>query len=439
MPMKAPSLPLFRTPERHPGKLRLCLKVLPRTLLACMLVVVMWHPLQAVADDPNPSMFSFNGFGTAGVVHSSEDQADFTSSVFKPNGAGYSHNWSADVDSRIGAQATANITAQLSAVVQVISEQGYDNTYRPSVEWANIKYQFTSDFGVRLGRIELPTYLVSDFRKVGYAIPWVRPPVEVYGVAPVTNNNGMDLSYRMHFGSVTNTLSGAYGRNNKLEFPDDVGIDTRNLWGVFDSAEYGAVLLHLSYLQTKATEMPAIPLFGVFRDLGPQGVALADKYELVDRTVSIVTVGASYDPGDWFAMSEWTRISSHSFLGVNTAWYATVGYRLGKLTPYLTSSQITAPAVSNSGLAAAGFPPELAGTVTALNAGLDAVLDSTHHVQRSLSIGGRWDFVKNVDLKVQYDHMRIGADSTGTLINIQPGFQPGGTVNVFSTTVDFVF
>jgi hypothetical protein len=116
-----------------------------------------------------------------------------------------------------------------------------------------------------------------------------------------------------------------------------------------------------------------------------------------------------------------------------------VGYRLGKLTPYLTSSQITAPAVSNSGLAAAGFPPELAGTVTALNAGLDAVLDSTHHVQRSLSIGGRWDFVKNVDLKVQYDHMRIGADSTGTLINIQPGFQPGGTVNVFSTTVDFVF
>jgi hypothetical protein len=152
-----------------------------------------------------------------------------------------------------------------------------------------------------------------------------------------------------------------------------------------------------------------------------------------------VTVGASYDPGDWFAMSEWTRISSHSFLGVNTAWYATVGYRLGKLTPYLTSSQITAPAVSNSGLAAAGFPPELAGTVTALNAGLDAVLDSTHHVQRSLSIGGRWDFVKNVDLKVQYDHMRIGADSTGTLINIQPGFQPGGTVNVFSTTVDFVF
>jgi hypothetical protein len=229
--VKAPSL-LFRKAKLDPGNLPLCLKELPRALLACMLVVVMCYPLRAVGDDPNSSMFSFNGFGTAGVVHSSEDQADFTSTVFKPNGAGYSHNWSADVDSRIGAQATANFTGQLSAVVQIISEQAYDNIYRPSVEWANIKYQFTSAFGVRLGRIELPTFLVSDFRKVGYAIPWVRPPVEVYGVAPVTNNNGMDLSYRVHLGSITNTLSGAYGRNNKLEFPNDVAIDTRNLWGV---------------------------------------------------------------------------------------------------------------------------------------------------------------------------------------------------------------
>ena len=31
------------------------------------------------------------------------------------------------------------------------------------------------------------------------------------------------------------------------------------------------------------------------------------------------------------------------------------------------------------------------------------------------------------------------AGSPGTLINIQPGFQPGGTFNVLSATLDFVF
>lgn len=59
------------------------------------------------ADTADTSMFSLSSFGTVGIVHSSEKKADFTSSIFKPNGAGHSRNWSADVDSLIGAQLTA--------------------------------------------------------------------------------------------------------------------------------------------------------------------------------------------------------------------------------------------------------------------------------------------------------------------------------------------
>jgi hypothetical protein len=58
--------------------------------------------------------------------------------------------------------------------------------------------------------------------------------------------------------------------------------------------------------------------------------------------------------------------------------------------------------------------------------------------QSTVSLGARWDFAKHVDLKVQFDHTRLGALSDGTLINIQPGFQLGSTVNLFSATVDFV-
>ena len=54
-------------------------------------------------------------------------------------------------------------------------------------------------------------------------------------------------------------------------------------------------------------------------------------------------------------------------------------------------------------------------------------------------MGLRWDFLRNLDLKVQADHTRLGADSFGTLINVQPGLRPGGTVNLFSAVVDFVF
>ena len=73
----------------------------------------------------------------------------------------------------------------------------------------------------------------------------------------------------------------------------------------------------------------------------------------------------------------------------------------------------------------------------ALNGGLNTLLGSVAH-QKTISMGMRWDLMRNVDLKLQCDHTRLGAGSAGTLINQQPDFQQGGTVNLFSATMDFV-
>lgn len=137
---------------------------MPRKLIACLLLAAIVCPVCARADsevansvdDSSAPILLFSAFGTAGVVHSSEARADFTSSIFKPTGAGNTHTWSADVDSILGAQVIADATAQLSATVQVISQQRYNNTYAPQVEWANIKYQVTPDISVLVGRIVLP-------------------------------------------------------------------------------------------------------------------------------------------------------------------------------------------------------------------------------------------------------------------------------------------
>src|SRR4051812_42720309 len=85
---------------------------------------------------------SFSGYATLGAAHSDNRDADYLADVFKPNGPGHTHAWSWDVDSRAGLQATANLTSRISAVVQVITQQDYRNSYRPAVEWANVKYQF---------------------------------------------------------------------------------------------------------------------------------------------------------------------------------------------------------------------------------------------------------------------------------------------------------
>jgi hypothetical protein len=82
--------------------------------------------------------------------------------------------------------------------------------------------------------------------------------------------------------------------------------------------------------------------------------------------------------------------------------------------------------------------PAEAGFAAGLNGGLNSVLEMIAD-QKTVAAGTRWDFAKNFDLKLQVDHTRLGAGSSGTLINIQPGFVPGGTVNLFSATIDFVF
>lgn len=405
--------------------------VKPAMLYTVVMMTMLLCAVGARAEDADTSIFSFSGYGTLGLVHASEKQADFTSSVFKPNGAGYTRSWSTDVDSLIAGQVTANLTQRFSAVLQVVSEQNYDNTYRPHVEWANIKYQYTPDFSVRAGRTVLPAFLQSDARKVSYALPWVRPPAEVYQLLPVTNCDGLDASYRQYFGEFTNTMQGNFGKNDSKLTNNGGSSKARGSWGISDTAEYGPLTMRITYLKTNLTVESVNPLFNNFRLLGPEGIAIADKYDAANKPFPFLGIGAGYDPGNWFVMGEWGHANYNSVLGDNTGWYASGGYRLGKFTPYLSYAQ--AKVKSNT-----SDPGIAAGVANGLNDALNALLGLAT-VQNTISVGGRWDFAKNADLKLQYDHTRIGAGSPGLLINTQPAFQPGGKVNVFSATVDFVF
>jgi hypothetical protein len=394
---------------------------------------------RAAADDPPESMFSFNGFGTVGAVHSSEDKADFTATEFEPNGAGYTRGWSASVDSLLGGQVTATLTPQLSAVLQLIAQQNFDNSYTPHVEWANLKYLITPDFDVRIGRVVMPTFLVSDSRDVGYGNPWVRPPTEVYELNPLTDLDGADASYRLRLGEVTNTLQADYGRDLAYTFAGGSRFDGKYVWGVFDNAEFGAALVHVGYVAAVISLNLGAALFDGFRQFGPQGNDIADENVLANKTSTLLTIAASYDPGTWFVQSEWGRSRSDSFLGVSTGWYVSGGYRFGRFTPYLTHAQVTQRRDSDPGLSLSGLPASLVPTAVALNAGLNEILSSTRPVQYTSTIGLRWDFYKHFDLKAQFDRMALGADSSGTLTNVQPGFRFGSIVYVFSAAVDFVF
>ena len=381
--------------------------------------------------------FDVNAYGTLSAVHSTEERADFIGSSAQVEGAGVSKDLAFGVDSRLGLQLTAVVTPKLSAVVQAVSEQQYDNSYSPAIEWANLKYAFTPDFSLRVGRIVLPTFMVSDYRKVAYANHWVRPPLEVYNMVPVTNSDGIDASYRLQFGDVTNTVEGFAGQRDVRLASGK--FEAREIRGFVDTLEFGAAQLRLGYLRSDVTGRPVNTLFGLFRQFGAQGNAIAERYDLDHTPIETIVLGGRYDPGNWFAMAEWVRTTSASLVGTDRGWYVTGGYRHGQLTPYATYSRKTSVEdfARERGLNLTGLPPALRGLGTVLNAQLADLLQSNDSA--TLALGMRWDFADAFSATLQFDHVRMDAGSHGMLGNIQPTLAPGGSFNVITAAISFVY
>jgi hypothetical protein len=417
-------------PPRHARSLRLCAGALA-AVLACA------GSARADDSDTGPS-WTFGGFGTVGFAHSSEKRADYTSNVLKASGAGYTRSWSPHLDTGLGAQLSVTASKQWSGVVQLTSEQNLAGNYKPIVEWANIKYQATPDLSLRFGRIALPIFLAADYRKVGYAYPWVRTPVDFYGAIPITNSDGIDASYRWNAYGIKHTDQVFYGRHN-MKLYETSNLEVRGIAGLSHSMESGALSARLSYLSANLTVDLARPLFDGFRQFGPQGVAIAERFDVDHKRVSALSLGANYDPGNWFLMAEISRMNSRSYLGQPRSWYASTGYRFDNFTTYATYAR-TRSATPNTapGLDLTGLPPPYAAAAAQLNGEL-AWLLTTIAVQDTLSAGVRWDLMPSVALKAQVDRVRPHAPSQGTLQNTQPGFVPGRAVHVVSFTLDFVF
>jgi hypothetical protein len=430
---------------------------MPHELSVIVLAAILWCPtgVRAAEEGLAPSMFSLHGFGTLGEVYADARDADFVSSPFQPNGAGYSRAWAPGVDSKVGLQLGAQFTDQLSAIVQVVSQHLYDNTWRPQLQWANLKYQPTPDLSVRLGRSVAAPFLLSDTSLVGYTYPWIRPPVEVYGELPVSNQDGLAVNYHLHGAAADQTFSVSYGQT-RLNIKDGGEVSARKFLQTSDVVEVGALTFRLGYTSLRATtDLPTLdPLFAGFMQLGAavssdgfaktgaQSQALGASYSLRESSAfafSMATVGVSYDPGNLLLMSEWARTASDGLLTSSTAWYLMGGYRFERFTPYLTVGQVESARNANPGIGTAGLPPALAAAAASLDSGLAAALGEFAPAQSSATVGLRWDAIKNIDFKLQYDRVRLDSNSIGRLGNEQTGFRARPDVNAVSIAMDFVF
>lgn len=201
-------------------------------------------PASAMADD----IFSLSGFGTVGAVHANTKLAQFRAGTQQPIGADSSTEYG--VDTKLGLQGEAKFSSDWSGTLQILSQRDKSDSFAPKVEWAFIKYRITPELSVRGGRMGLPLFLISDYRNVGYANPWVRPPVDVYGQVASGIFDGADLIWKHNVGDGTISVQPLVG-TSKSELPGDFNFKFKRLWGANATYELGSWLLRAGYVHTK--------------------------------------------------------------------------------------------------------------------------------------------------------------------------------------------
>jgi hypothetical protein len=352
-------------------------------------------------------------------------------------------------------QLDVKFTERWRATVQLLSEGVSNNSWDgdtnenfvPSLEWANISYQVTEDLTIRAGRSVLPLMMVAEYRKVAFAQHWVRPPVEVYGLIPFTSSDGLDVAYRSAMAGGINTVRAYFGGQDTRSLPFDCHTDG---WGIDDTYEQGALTLRAAFMHFRWRSPGAgyRDLFDTFADLAAQEGAqtVADQARALlpvydgtfEQRIVMYDLGMTYDPGRWFVMSEVVRMDSSDQVLTQTSGYVSGGYRHGSLTPFATYARGKTRTRSAQSVALDGLSPDVA----ALGAEVNSIVGwfgSADMSQQTASVGVRWDFRGGLSLKGQIDHIELDEGSRGWLNNLQPGFEPGGSLNLVSIALDYVF
>lgn len=389
-------------------------------LLVAMWAGILW-PGPGWAQEAAAPGLTWSGFATVGVAHASERHADFTGSFSQPDGVGATRRWGLQPDTRLGLQADLPLGSQWSATLQGLVEYGHHGRWQPALSMGFLKWQPSAAWSLRAGRIPWSAYLTSDYRKVGFSLPWVRPPQEMYMLS-FDHADGADLTWRGQWGDSSLRLQAVAGRSSR----NIINGHWRGgrLLGGNVVLERGNLTLRLSHLQYQAFTLDIPQVDAVLDQVAafdPQGVA-AVRFR--DRAVGYTTLGLVWDDGVWLMQAELANgAMPRTYLPDGMEAYVTVGRRFGSLTPTLTLAGLRDHNRRHSA-----------------NPVLQQVIQAGQtRGMHTVSLGLRWDARPGTALKLQLDRVRHGSGQTGMLNQFQPGFEPGRGFRVLSLAADFVF
>lgn len=149
-----------------------------------------------------------------------------------------SSRFNAHRDNKIGLQFYRRLGDDLSITTQLIAK-GFDSYFDVNASWGFLSWNAKPDFTVRAGRLVIPLFMLSEYLEVGYAYPWVRPPMEMYSGVPLSSWSGMDFSWTGYRGDWDYRVTTAFGTVDQNIWIGTIQSEFVARNGVSVSAEFG--------------------------------------------------------------------------------------------------------------------------------------------------------------------------------------------------------
>ncbi|MCG6939049.1 MAG: hypothetical protein LJE83_12880 [Gammaproteobacteria bacterium] len=386
----------------------------------------------------------FDGFMTAGAsVH--DDSKNKNTYIGGLGDRGITNDVTFETDTRFGLQISSDVTEDMSVVAQLLGT-GVDGNFNAIIERAYSDDELNDIASIHVGKIKQPVYLVNDYIEVGYAYPWIRPPVEVYYLNnPLNTVNGIEFLLQVPVGPGTLSFQPYLG-SNRDDIPNAQGayFEAENIYGIDVKYSGHGYIVHASTFQCEVKTYGGFILTGT--GLGDVSVDLNGKGDC-----EVTSAGFNLDMANVVVYAEWqdrttTDTLSRAF-GDQDAYYATIGYRFGKFLPHITYASIDGKA-STVGLAT--DTGAITGGALAGNPAGSQSMNFPVAIQTSITAGLRYEVNDSAALKIEYsvvdiedDPQKLADANQGTnygLFNADfTKMPPDGSVGIFSVALDVIF
>lgn len=425
-----------------------------------------------------PQNWRVHGFGTVGYADTGKyDNSILRRNVYQNTEEIKKHGYK--LDSRIGLQATGELSPRWSWVLQGVLKHQFINDVTDYIDVAMLRYQPNDEWQISVGRQPFDLFFLSDHRNVGYSYDWVRPPTEFYGVIPYDYFDGAKFVHR--WGDFDNawTLSFSIGfiedsyeiisfgehsaRNRDASDNDDeIGSQDNNednsrrpdfddvvraepIYNTELTWRVGRWHLRANYAyldyEQELDSGEIDDTLGEVDDVWPGLNDFFEEFSLKDE-LHYYALGASWEHEGWAVRSEISHADAGGLNFSGQRGYLHVRKRWQNWSPFITlgyandSASISYQRLEQTDIT---MDSSLYPSLSRIQRNLDAITSAVKQNQRNVSLGVRWDFSHHKALKFQCDLIHTDPHSGSIHTIVMRNFTRSSTRKWCSATLDWVF